>query len=290
METQDHAYTNTTYDKVNRVELIYKLSPQETEDFVKLRVSNNYLFSGKKNTSMWAWRAIIRHMGFQDRMNHRQASKKWENLRKKYKVLKDQDYRDKWPPFNLMDDAMEGRLEGSAPILVISPQDKGYYSSVPKAKKRRITTETVSPVKVQTEGVEIEVTLNGDGHDGDSSMEEDGMGGSTEFNGNHQDEDVGRRYVAQEQLALQRDRALMERETAVLERDRVLLERERLLIERETAVLARENEMLAWDKKRRKAALGETTPASSCGTTKDDGSQDRRERFLQLFEKLIDSI
>lgn len=32
------------------------MSKKEIEDFVKLRVSNTYLFSGKRNTSMWAWR------------------------------------------------------------------------------------------------------------------------------------------------------------------------------------------------------------------------------------------
>lgn len=56
MEFQDHAYTNTTYDKVSPLEPTYKMSSKEVEEFVKLRVSNNYLFSGRRNTSMWSWR------------------------------------------------------------------------------------------------------------------------------------------------------------------------------------------------------------------------------------------
>ncbi|XP_054608948.1 uncharacterized protein si:dkeyp-38g8.5 isoform X2 [Dunckerocampus dactyliophorus] len=253
---------------------------KETEDFVKLRVSNNYLFSGKKNTALYAWR----HMGLQDKITHRQASKKWENLRKKYKALKDQDHRDKWPHFNLMNDAMEGRLEGSAPILGISPEDKGYFSPLSKVKKIRTSTKTASPVKVQNGDAEIEVTLNGDG----AKEEDDGMEGSTDFNSIHQDEDVEGRTTELEHLALQRERALLDREIAILERDRVLLEREKLLIERETAALKREREMVARDKER---LASERRKAAPMGKPEaDDGSKDRRERFLQLFEKLIDSM
>nr|XP_057933168.1 uncharacterized protein si:dkeyp-38g8.5 [Doryrhamphus excisus] len=293
MEFQDHAYTNTTHDRANRADFVHKFNAKETEEFVKLRVSNNFLFSGKKNTALCAWRAIIRHMGLQDKITHRQASKKWENLRKKYKVLKDQDHRDKWPHFNLMNDAMEGRLGGSAPILGISPEDKGHFSSVSKVKKSRTSTRTSSPVKFQNGDAEIEVKLNGD--EAEEEEEDDGMEGSTDFNSIHQDQDVERRSMEQEHLALQRDRALLDREIAILERDRALLERERLLIERETAALKQEKEIVEREKERlaldrRKVAVGGNPEASSQGTAEDDGSKDRRERFLRLLEKLIDSM
>ncbi|KAK6269282.1 hypothetical protein J4Q44_G00394010 [Coregonus suidteri] len=55
-------------------------------DFVKLRVSNRYMFTGRRNASRLAWRAILKHMGLQGKMTASQAMKKWENLKKRYKV------------------------------------------------------------------------------------------------------------------------------------------------------------------------------------------------------------
>lgn len=34
------------------------MSRKEIEEFVKLRIANNYLFSGRKNTSKWGWRYV----------------------------------------------------------------------------------------------------------------------------------------------------------------------------------------------------------------------------------------
>lgn len=36
----------------------FSVSKKEVEDFVKLRISNTYLFSGRKNSSKWAWRYV----------------------------------------------------------------------------------------------------------------------------------------------------------------------------------------------------------------------------------------
>ncbi|XP_068442939.1 myb/SANT-like DNA-binding domain-containing protein 4 [Clinocottus analis] len=327
MEINDHAYTSTTYDKFTPVEFTYKMSTNEVEDLVKLRVSNKYLFSGRRNTSMWAWRAILKHMGLEHKMTHNQASKKWENMKKRYKGLKNPPegmkvFPDAWPHFNLMDDAMEGRLEGSAPILkAISTNDD--YPIISKPKRRKLSMAPDSPPVLLAAGPEIEVSLNGD--EDEEAAEES----SWEMDRAIQEMDHGRdmldnerrvmerekrvmerekQVVEREQLVLQRERATLDREVAALDRDRASLERERATMEREKAVMERERVLVDKDRdvvsrdrlalEKEKALLDrlsttrerteEVTEDGSSG--KDSTVTDRKEQFLNLFEKLIENL
>ncbi|XP_077399691.1 uncharacterized protein LOC144034645 [Vanacampus margaritifer] len=287
MTFHDHAYTSTTFVTVSHAEPIYNWSLKEAEELVKLRVSNKYLFSEKRNTSAWAWMAILRQMGLQHKLNHSQASAKWHNLRKRYTDLKGKSHCYMWPLFTLMDDAMEGRLDGSGPILEICGDDKFYIS--PRGKNRKITSASLSSAKVTNVVPEIEVTLNGDSEteeeEGDGNEDENGMEGSQEFMSQDEAMEREKRSMELERIALQRDRALLEREIAIVDRDRALMDRERLLIEREKEMVAKGRDAVNRERlalKRRKAALEK--PASQ-ETTKN-----RTERFLDLFEKLIDSF
>ncbi|XP_071373228.1 caldesmon-like [Centroberyx affinis] len=336
MEILDHAYTCTTYDKINPVEFTYKLSPKETEDFVKLRVSNNYLFSGRRNSSMWAWRAILKHMGLHHKMTHSQAAKKWENMKKKYKELKNPPegvkvFPEMWPHFTLLDDAMEGRLEGSAPILKAFPDDKDDANFLPSSrpKKRKISMMKSTPSVLMVAGPEIEVSLNGDEEE---EGEEEEQGGSREIERVMQEVENERasleservtmeserqvmekekQVMERERQVLQRERAALDREVAALDRDRASLERERAIIEREKAVMEREKaivekdrdavsrDRLALDRERARlerlaAAKGRTEEVKEGGeeicNIKTSELVDRKERFLNLFEKLIENF
>ncbi|XP_044200069.1 uncharacterized protein si:dkeyp-38g8.5 [Thunnus albacares] len=325
MEYEDHAYTSTTYDKVNPVEFTYKMSSKETEDFVKLRISNIFLFSGRRNTSMWAWRAILKHMGLQHKMTHSQASKKWENMKKRYKELKSPPegvkvFPETWPHFTLMDDAMEGRLEGSAPILKVFPSDKDNSDFLPisKPKKRRVSMAISSPTALVAGGPEIEVLLNGDGEVGEETVQEGSLeidrimqeveDEKSTMDSERQAMEREKRVMDRERLVLQRERAVLDREIAALDRDRASLERERAMIEREKSVMERERAMVEKDRdavsrerlalEREKARLGrlsaskerleEVTEDSS--KVKDSDIVERKERFLNLFEKLIENF
>ncbi|XP_049616598.1 uncharacterized protein si:dkeyp-38g8.5 isoform X1 [Syngnathus scovelli] len=284
----DHVYTSTPCDAVNPVEPVYNWSLKEAEELVKLRMSNSYLFSGKRNTAARAWMAILRHMGLQHKLNHRQAKKKWENLKQRYKDLKDKSHCYMWPLFTVMNDAMEGRLEGSAPIVGICTDDKLCISS--RGKKRKRTPPSISPVKVTNIVPEIEVILNGENK---SEEEEDGgdedvMEGSQEFMLLDEATEREKQSMELERMALQRDRALLEREIAIVERDRALMERERLLLEREKEIVAKDRDAINRERlvlEKQKAAL---EPSAEQETTTD--SKNRTERFLDLFEKLIDSF
>uniref|UniRef100_A0A8C2Z5J1 Si:dkeyp-38g8.5 n=1 Tax=Cyclopterus lumpus TaxID=8103 RepID=A0A8C2Z5J1_CYCLU len=277
------------------------VSANEVEDFVKLRVSNTYLFSGRRNTSMWAWRAILKHMGLQHKMTHSQASKKWENMKKRYKGLKNPSdgmkvFPDAWPYFNLMDDAMEGR---------------------------KVSMATDSPPAFLAGGPEIEVSLNGDedeevaeetSREIDRAMQEMEHGRDM-LDGERQVMEREKRVmerekqvVERERQVLQRERAALDRDVAALDRDRASLERERATMEREKAVMERERALVEKDRdvvsrdrlalEREKAQLDRlSTTSERTEEVTEDGSSakdsvvtDRKEQFLNLFEKLIENF
>ncbi|GAA6221134.1 uncharacterized protein LOC108889270 [Lates japonicus] len=321
MEFKDHAYTSTTYDKVNPVEFTYKMNSKEIEEFVKLRVSNNFLFSGKRNTSMWAWRAILKHMGLQHKMNHSQASKKWENMKKRYKELKNPPdgvkvFPEMWLHFTLMDDAMEGRLEGNAPILKAFPSNKDNSDFLPisKPKRRKVSMATSSPTPSVGSGPEIEVSLNRDEEVvQEESKDIDRIMQEVEDERNMMDNErrvmeKEKQVMERERLLLQRERATLDRDVAALDRDRALLEREWATIERERAVMERERAMVERDRdavcRDRLAVEGERARlerlfapkerteevTENSSKVKDTDVKDRKERFLYLLEKLIENF
>ncbi|XP_036004823.1 uncharacterized protein si:dkeyp-38g8.5 [Fundulus heteroclitus] len=318
----DHAYT-TMCDQLNATEFTYKMSNNEIQNFVKLRVSNSYLFSGLRNSSKWAWRTILKHMGLHQRMNHRQASKKWENLKKRYKELKNppegvKAVPESWPFFNLMDDAMEGRLQGSAPILKALPtySNNSDFLPAPTPKRRKLSNmEVSSAADVAAGRAEVEVLLNGD-EDVTSEavleeiielkdfVQEADIGTDSEPLG-YKSEQVSlqRKRTDRNIIALNREGALVERERAVMERERAVMEREKGVMERERGVMERERLMLEKDRdalqserlalEKEKARLQSLfAPKDRTEEVAEDDSkavsdaEDRKERFLCLLEKL----
>ncbi|KAJ0012556.1 hypothetical protein NQD34_016890 [Periophthalmus magnuspinnatus] len=309
-----HDYTDPSqgldesHNEIFPNEIVYKLNPKETQELVKLRISNKSLFNGKRNASMCGWRAILRHMGLQDKMTHYQAAKKWENLKKKYKEIKLTPQGNgrgvapfpQWSFYTLMSDAMEGRLDGSAPILTTTQQDRNEVLNCPKRKKRRLLMPTISSVESMAPaasselftGPEVEVTLNGE-------VPEEGnldIGHILQEVENEKKKmDRHKQMMEREHLLLQRERAALDREVASLERDRASLDRDRAAIEREKALLDRERtvvekerEAVAKDRlalEQEKARLVRTQ-----GDSDNTDCTDRKERFLFLFEKLINNF
>ncbi|KAL3046772.1 hypothetical protein OYC64_021076 [Pagothenia borchgrevinki] len=87
-------------------------------------------FCKKRNAAKEAWESIIKELDLGQHVSHKQASKKWENLKKKYKGLKRQrtgagtDQGEEtpatWPFFMAMDEAIGARPSISPPVLVAS--------------------------------------------------------------------------------------------------------------------------------------------------------------------------
>ncbi|XP_063762138.1 33kDa venom protein isoform X3 [Eleginops maclovinus] len=270
-------------------------------------------------------------MGLHFKMTHVQASKKWENLKKRYKVQKQNKktldlssifsfitfllqglknppagvkvYPEAWPFFNLMDDAMEGRLVGDTPLLEALPPSRNF-PSILKPKRRRVSMVPNSYMTSVEGGPEIEVTLNGD------DDEEAAQDGSImqEMERNRDLMDSEKQVIERERQVLQRERAVLDREIAALDRERASLERERATVDREKALLEREKTMLERDKEavrrdrlaleREKARLErlcaprERTKDASEDSSKgkDSDVTDRKEQFLNLFERLIENF
>ncbi|XP_076577833.1 uncharacterized protein LOC143314668 isoform X2 [Chaetodon auriga] len=231
-----------------------------------------------------------------------------------------------WPYFSLMDDAMEGRLEGSAAILKVFPNDKDSRDFLPisKPKKKKMSMLINSSAASLVDGPEIDVSLNRD----DDGEEEAVQEGSQEIDCIMQeveDEnmmesqrqtmerekqvmDREKQVMDRERLVLQRERAVLDRENAALDRDRASLERERATIEREKAVMERERAMVEKDREalsrdwlaleREKAKLERLTAAKEkteevtedSSKVKDSDVIDRKERFLNLLEKLVENF
>ncbi|XP_055011582.1 uncharacterized protein LOC110158693 isoform X1 [Boleophthalmus pectinirostris] len=124
-------------------ECSYKWTDNETEKLIKLRAANEVLFTGRRNTAKPAWRAILFEMGLQGKVSIDQLAKKWDNLKRKYKELKfpapgvDPNLSS-WPWFFRMNEAMEGRLAGAAPLLtpIIEDEDEFCEAPSPMPKKR----------------------------------------------------------------------------------------------------------------------------------------------------------
>uniref|UniRef100_A0A8C7ZLR5 Si:dkeyp-38g8.5 n=1 Tax=Oryzias sinensis TaxID=183150 RepID=A0A8C7ZLR5_9TELE len=248
------------------------------EEFVKLRASNDHLFSGKRYASMWAWSAILKHMGLQCKMSHYQASKKWENLKKRYKELKYPpegvtECPKTWFLFSLMDDALHDRLQGKAPILT-APNDCSNGDFLPSGLTKRRTLEVFDK----------EGGRNNDSHEMDRERA------------------LWRREKAvldRELAALERARALLDREKATLERERAIMERERALMEKEKVILEERDvvhsERVALEIE--KASLNRTSaePARAKEETGSSGAvnsetTDKKKQLLYLFEKLLEGI
>lgn len=107
----------------------YKMTEEDVKRLIEFRASNEALFTGKRNSAKIAWSTILKGLGLEGKLTADQIAKKWDNLRTKYKDLK-QPYQgqdniggvvESWPWFHIMDEAMHGRLYNSN--LVLSPEN-----------------------------------------------------------------------------------------------------------------------------------------------------------------------
>ncbi|KAK1889546.1 Trihelix transcription factor GTL1 [Dissostichus eleginoides] len=66
----------------------YKWTVVKTKALIALRMVKDNLFRKKRNAAKEAWESIIKELDLGQHVSHKQASKKWENLKKKYKEPK----------------------------------------------------------------------------------------------------------------------------------------------------------------------------------------------------------
>ncbi|KAJ8285935.1 hypothetical protein GJAV_G00032650 [Gymnothorax javanicus] len=66
----------------------FKWTDQLTKQLIMWRAANKRLFTGKRNAALMGFEMFIKEMGLEGKVTVAFAKKKWENLKQKYKLLK----------------------------------------------------------------------------------------------------------------------------------------------------------------------------------------------------------
>lgn len=134
------------------------------------------------------------------------------------------DSASSWPWFHLMNDAMEGRLAGSAPLLTPLTQDDDQHPDPAPRHRLRLP-----PAQQPSSSTDFQEPCGGT------------LGGLEQ-----EWEAVERERAAleRERETVERDRAAVQAERLWLDRERAAVEQDRALVEQERAALVRDREAL----------------------------------------------
>ncbi|XP_069385207.1 uncharacterized protein [Paralichthys olivaceus] len=238
---------------------------------IQLRASNAAIFTGRKNSAMRGWRAIGREMGLQGLMSARQLKKKWNNLKEKYKVLKNPPVGienstrpSSWRWFHLMDQAMSGGLAGTANVVQPSllDEDEAHAADLPPLSPHSMeedfsafstveagSLEGVGGLGGILEGTRVEPPADVKITDSQSVIKGSTLPpdcttaaapntNKTSFSTGNMVQDA--MELDRKLSELQRERRALEREQAEFDRELIALERDRALLNRDMAALQRE--------------------------------------------------
>lgn len=137
-----------------------------------------------------------------------------------------------WPWFHLMNEAMEGRLTNSAPLLTpVTQDDEQHPDPIPRHRNRPASPPpptSSSDYGQEAFGDTVEQNQR-------SSEACDGPLG-----GLQREWEV----VERERAVLEREREMVERDRAAVERERAAVQAERLWLERERAAVERDRAMV----------------------------------------------
>uniref|UniRef100_A0A3B4T1V1 Myb/SANT-like DNA-binding domain-containing protein n=1 Tax=Seriola dumerili TaxID=41447 RepID=A0A3B4T1V1_SERDU len=240
-------------------------------------------------------RAIRKEMGLQGMMSARQLKKKWDNLKEKYRVLKNPPEGmenltrpSSWRWFHLMDEAMSGRLTGTASVVQPSllDEDEEHTSDLlPLSPPSTREAFSFSGLSVVERGTVEEVGALGGVLEISGIKAENRAEKLCELQREREALEREQAEFDRELIALERDRELLNRDMAALERDRTAVDRERAAVERERAFLDRDRAFLDRDRAfldRDRAFLERAT---------EDLERDRtRQRLVSLFQKLVEKL
>uniref|UniRef100_A0A8D3B9Y0 Uncharacterized protein n=1 Tax=Scophthalmus maximus TaxID=52904 RepID=A0A8D3B9Y0_SCOMX len=206
------------------------------------------LFTGRRNAAKAAWRAILKELGLQGKVSTYQMAKKWDNLKRRYKDLKYppvgmESVADgaSWPWFHLMNEAMEGRLASSAPLLAPVTQDDEQHPD--PAPRHRSRPAPLPPPASSDYEQDVFCDAAEQNQNQRSSESCDGPLGGL---------DREWEMVERERTAMEREREMVERDRASVERERAAVQAERLWLDRERAAVERDRTMVEQER----AALG----------------------------------
>ncbi|XP_065096812.1 uncharacterized protein [Paramisgurnus dabryanus] len=112
----------------------HKWTPEETRRLIRFRAENEQRFLRSKYTAKQLWETLIKDLGLEGKVTGQQASKKWENLKKKYKDLKTpktgsgtdagEVTASSWQYFEEMHEVLGSRPSIDPPVVVSSFTDE----------------------------------------------------------------------------------------------------------------------------------------------------------------------
>lgn len=143
------------------------------------------------------------------------------------------DCASSWPWFHLMNEAMEGRLGSSAPLLTPITQDDEHQAEA--APRHRPCPAPPPPLPCPSTNYQQDVF---------SDAPEPNQPSSEACERPLEELEREWEMVERERAALERERASVEREKAAVQADRLWLERERAAVERDRALLDQERAAL----------------------------------------------
>ncbi|KAM3608610.1 uncharacterized protein V6R79_001608 [Siganus canaliculatus] len=227
-------------------DLSYKMTDLDTSRMIKLRAANESLFTGRRNAAKAAWKAILKELGLQGKVSTYRMAKKWDNLKRRYKDLKyppvgmetAADGSSSWPWFHLMNEAMEGRLASSAPLLTpVTHDDDLQADHTPRRRSHPAPPPPLPPASSSDFGPE---PFGGGGGGGGEAEQRGPEACEAPLGGLEREWEL----VERERAALEREREAVERQRASVERERAALAAERLWLERERAAVEQERAAL----------------------------------------------
>ncbi|XP_049917727.1 uncharacterized protein LOC126400804 [Epinephelus moara] len=112
---------------------VHKWTPEETRRLIKFRAENEQRFLKSKAAAKQLWETLIKELGLEGKITCQQASKKWENLKKKYKELRTpktgsgtdagETTASTWQFFEDMHEVLGARPSMDPPVVVASYDD-----------------------------------------------------------------------------------------------------------------------------------------------------------------------
>eukprot|EP00064_Thunnus_orientalis_P022457 superscaffoldBa00007569_g22654 len=257
---------------------------------IQLRATNAAIFTGRRNSALRGWRAIRKEMGLQGMLSARQLKKKWDNLKEKYKVLKtppegmeNLTRPSSWRWFSLMDEAMNGRLVGTAGIVQPSLRDEdedrpaalpplalpnagpsvvetgpdegvGTLGDVLEPSRVEAVRRRTSELRSQPHAAVLYATLLPDCTAAAAASTSSSVAGrnivreAAEVDGKLAELQRERRALEREQAEFDRELIALERDRELLNRDAAALERDRASIERDRTTMERDRAALERDR------------------------------------------
>ncbi|XP_039988715.1 uncharacterized protein LOC120793093 [Xiphias gladius] len=256
---------------------VCRMTNRDIRLMIRLCATSAAIFTGRRNSAVRGWKAIRKEMGLQGMTSARQLKKKWDNLKEKYRVLKNPPEGTEnltkpssWCWFHLMDEAMSGRLAGTGnlvqPFLLdgdeeraaallplrlptrggtfsgLSVVDTGTLEGPDRFTLHHVTTGQQQQTQTPPRRPPPKTLSEGPQRWTGSRLSCRKRDRLWRESGQRLTQKGDRQLLSRDMASLERDRMVVERDRAAVERDRAFLDQDRAFLDRDRAFLERARE------------------------------------------------